>query len=70
MLFSNPIQHDYSTSILSSTSGKRYCHMLVKEGVDDVLRNLVMLPDSNASVQELAKRVVDVLQENGFTKNL
>lgn len=44
--------------------------MLVKEGVDDVLRNLVMLPDSNASVQELAKRVVDVLQENGFTKNL
>lgn len=45
--------------------------MLVKEGVDDVLRNLVTVPDSNASVRELASRVVDVLQENGFNnKNL
>lgn len=49
-------------------SGKRYCHMLVREGVDDVLRKLVALPGSNASVRELAGKVVDVLHENGFTK--
>lgn len=54
----------------SISPGKRYCHMLVREGVDDVLRKLVSLPDSNASVRELAGRVVDVLQENGFTKDL
>lgn len=50
-------------------SGKRYCHMLVREGVDDVLRKLVALPGSNASVRELAGKVVDVLHENGFTKD-
>lgn len=56
---------------VTTKNSKRYCHMLVKEGVDDVLRNLVTVPDSNASVRELASRVVDVLQENGFNnKNL
>ncbi|XP_050704069.1 protein zyg-11 homolog isoform X2 [Eriocheir sinensis] len=55
---------------VTTKNSKRYCHMLVREGVDDVLRKLVSLPDSNASVRELAGRVVDVLQENGFTKDL
>ncbi|KAG0712443.1 Protein zyg-11 B [Chionoecetes opilio] len=55
---------------VTTKNSKRYCHMLVKEGVDDVLRKLVTLPDSNASVRDLARRVVEVLQENGFIKNL
>lgn len=55
---------------VTTKNSKRYCHMLVREGVDDVLRKLVSLPASNASVRELAGKVVDVLQEHGFTKNL
>lgn len=53
---------------VTTKNSKRYCHMLVREGVDDVLRKLVALPGSNASVRELAGKVVDVLHENGFTK--
>ncbi|XP_037804482.1 protein zyg-11 homolog B-like [Penaeus monodon] len=54
---------------VTTKNSKRYCHMLVREGVDDVLRKLVALPGSNASVRELAGKVVDVLHENGFTKD-
>ena len=55
---------------LNEFAGKRYCRMLVSEGVDDVLRKLVSLPDSNATVRELAEKVVDVLHENGYSKDI
>ncbi|XP_053655723.1 protein zyg-11 homolog B [Cherax quadricarinatus] len=55
---------------VTTKNSKRYCHMLVREGVDDVLRKLVALPHSNTCVRELAEKVVDVLQENGYTKEL
>lgn len=55
---------------VTTKNSKRYCRMLVREGVDDVLLKLVNLPDSNASVRELAERVVDVLHENGYSKDI
>lgn len=55
---------------VTTKNSKRYCRMLVSEGVDDVLRKLLNLPDSNASVRELAEKVVDVLHENGYSKDI
>ncbi|CAL4133086.1 unnamed protein product, partial [Meganyctiphanes norvegica] len=55
---------------VTTKNSKRYCSMLVKEGVDDVLQRLLQQPASNEDVRRLARKVMDVLHENGYTKDL
>ncbi|KAK7085685.1 Zyg-11 member B, cell cycle regulator, partial [Halocaridina rubra] len=55
---------------VTAKNSKRYCRMLVSEGVDDVLQQILNLPNTNGLVRDLAEKVFLVLQENGYSKDL